>query len=601
MFGMDRDVEQRLAKIGLHVISPHWLASCREYCFPKENVDVAAFDSSSNALAVDDKYNEAQDDEILFQILNTDLRNVIRHHDASTRTPGDITVHHGNNDNVGNQNVVPSKLLRQAIRHSSSQSQAFVVLPESFQLLVQVEELLDVSLNAEDRLTLGPASLTSPTPVGNQKQRCLKMFLSDGYFDNGDWYSRRPCQDPGGVAVNENDGNENDSDDDDNVIRIVAMETEPIPDLSVHSKPGIKVILTGPIEVRLGVLMLHRGNTTVLGGCVPALIPIQKKAMDMAAKLSGVGIDPTYRALVWNPEGVGGDGHGQENDDDDDEGEQESGDLVPQRVVAATAVTTFGTLFNPIATATTRSSVSSSSSGNYNHNAIATPPMAATTATPMAATTATVSSVENPYKRNTRKDVVDHGMDKRTVAPRATPLPLPLPPQQHPERQLQRHFLENVDPVQTSSLQGQSPLHPTTVQENTASLSSTSRTATSTEMLQPRTPAQTTFISNATPSRTRASTLDPYVRQQQQHIMSPTALSEPMSFEELGTLLQRIIVNPEEYRQYEGKVFIVACKYAPPHKKCKKFKGFDIQKRKDYKKLGLEKVSRVILTNNGDD
>jgi hypothetical protein len=76
--------------------------------------------------------------------------------------------------------------------------------------------------------------------------------------------------------------------------------------------------------------------------------------------------------------------------------------------------------------------------------------------------------------------------------------------------------------------------------------------------------------------------------------MSPTALSEPMSFVELGTLLQRIIVNPDEYRQYEDKIFIVACKYAPPHKKCKKFKGFDIQKQKDYKKRGVEKVSILI-------
>jgi len=47
--------------------------------------------------------------------------------------------------------------------------------------------------------------------------------------------------------------------------------------------------------------MLDPGNATVLGGCIPGLVRLQRKAMEMAAKLAGVGIDPTVRALIWNP------------------------------------------------------------------------------------------------------------------------------------------------------------------------------------------------------------------------------------------------------------------------------------------------------------
>ena len=82
----------------------------------------------------------------------------------------------------------------------------------------------------------------------------------------------------------------------------VAMETRPIPNLSVQSKPGIKVIISGPIQIFVGVLMLDPSNTTVLGGCIPDLMPIQQKALSCAAQVAGVGIDPTFRALVWNPD-----------------------------------------------------------------------------------------------------------------------------------------------------------------------------------------------------------------------------------------------------------------------------------------------------------
>ena len=98
------------------------------------------------------------------------------------------------------------------------------------------------------------------------------MVYSDGYFPDGS-ASRDPlASDSSASEV------------------LVAIETQPIPQLSVHSQPGIKVIVSGAIDVRFGVLMLHPGNTTVVGGFVPSLIPVQKQAIDMAARLAGVGI-----------------------------------------------------------------------------------------------------------------------------------------------------------------------------------------------------------------------------------------------------------------------------------------------------------------------
>ena len=50
------------------------------------------------------------------------------------------------------------------------------------------------------------------------------------------------------------------------------MHPKPIPNLSVHSQPGIKIILSGPISIYLGILMLDPSNTTVVGGCIPSQI-----------------------------------------------------------------------------------------------------------------------------------------------------------------------------------------------------------------------------------------------------------------------------------------------------------------------------------------
>ena len=236
------------------------------------------------------------EDEVLHQILHTDLRNVVRNMRNADSVSGNAGL-----PQQPQQQQQPSIVLRQAITNSTSTSTSSstrsssnkVTLPTDFRCMVQIEELLDVSLNAEERLSKGPASNSSPTPIGNQKKRCLKLLLSDGYFEDGSAF----CS----IRDSSNDDNNN-GNGKLKIQNFVAMETTPIPNLSVQSKPGIKIILSGPISIFVGVLMLNPSNTTVLGGCIPSLLPIQQKALSCAAKMAGVGIDPTYRALVWNPD-----------------------------------------------------------------------------------------------------------------------------------------------------------------------------------------------------------------------------------------------------------------------------------------------------------
>ena len=143
--------------------------------------------------------------------------------------------------------------------------------------MVQVEEFLDVSLNAQARLQVGPASVTAPTPVGNQQLRCLKLYLSDGYHSTAQQQQQH----------------------------LVAMETSPITSISVHSHAGMKLLLRGAIVCRHGILLCNDDHVQVLGGSVESLVEMQHKALEQAKKVAGVGVDPTIKALIWNPEGAG--------------------------------------------------------------------------------------------------------------------------------------------------------------------------------------------------------------------------------------------------------------------------------------------------------
>ena len=219
----DNDIHSQLERVAGVCPSQEWLTACRAHLRETNQPDTP--------------------DAILHQVLHADLRNVV----------------------VRNEPSVLRRALVESHQHKS-------ILPESFRLLVQVEELLDVSLNAEARLSMGPASPTAPAPIGNQRLRCLKLYLSDGYLANNQ--------------------------------HLVAMEVSPLSDLSANSKAGIKVVLRGPLECRFGIIMLHPGNATVLGGCVASLLEMQRKALEQAQRLAGVGVDPTVRALIWNPEGA---------------------------------------------------------------------------------------------------------------------------------------------------------------------------------------------------------------------------------------------------------------------------------------------------------
>ena len=219
-----------------------------------------------------------------------------------------------------------STLLRQAISKSAPQQQAGVnentninanngtrnvpttttykeTLPASFLLCVQVEELLDVSQNAETRLKYGPMDTINPTPVGNQRNRCLKLLFSDGYMHSHQSQNRS--------------SNDNNYDDERGAMSgpMIAVEVSPIRDLSTHSQAGIKILLRGPIDVRLGVLHLHEGNVIVLGGCVEELVEVQKRAHEQAKRVAGIGVDATVRALVNSSDDAVTDLEGAEDDE----------------------------------------------------------------------------------------------------------------------------------------------------------------------------------------------------------------------------------------------------------------------------------------------
>lgn len=214
--------------------------------------------------------NSSSADDVLEEVLHTELRLVVR----GLTAEGAVSL-----------TSASATLLKDAIAESipssmegDGQNIFKANLPGSFRCLAQIEELLDVSQNAETRLRYGPSNSNDPTPIGNQSSRCLKMLLSDGYND---------CP-------------------------IVATEVSPIRNLSVHSNAGIKILLKGPIDVRCGILLLHEGNCIVLGGFVENLIEVQKKAVEQARKAACVGQDATIRALVSN--------NGDVVEDNDEEG-----------------------------------------------------------------------------------------------------------------------------------------------------------------------------------------------------------------------------------------------------------------------------------------
>lgn len=255
------NIQAQLEKTTGLILSQDWLSSCRTHL---QNVSQETVDA------------------VLCQVLHADLRDVVRplnHHSVVETTSVEL----------------PHLLLRKAVTESLDGEARKAILPSTFRLLVQVEELFDISLDAESRFS----KRSTNQSIQNRKTRCLKVYLSDGHLPSFD---------------------------------LIGMEVSPIPNLSVNSTAGTKVLIRGPLEIRLGILQWNPSNAVVLGGCVSELIPIQRKAMEQAQRMAGV--DPTVRALIGN-DPVG-------ELEQQDEGEAASSDVVnhtrPQQNVALSRV-----------------------------------------------------------------------------------------------------------------------------------------------------------------------------------------------------------------------------------------------------------------------
>jgi RecQ mediated genome instability protein len=251
---------------------------------------------------------EAAAASVLEQLLSHDLRQVVR----TTTTTTTTTTAQGSDDDGSSTTM--QLMLRQAIRQSQIGENRKAVLPESFRLLVQLEECLDVSSTAEVRM----AAVVSGSAGGNgasfSGSRCLKVCYADGFFSDG----KRQF----GTPISGNQVADNNS----IPCSLIAMEVSPIPDLSVQSPAGLKIVLAGPITIRHGMAGWHSGNAIVLGGQVADMVAIQRQALHSAQQRMGHGIDPTVKALIWNTTG--------HDDSQVLDGENDGACVTFQRVVA---------------------------------------------------------------------------------------------------------------------------------------------------------------------------------------------------------------------------------------------------------------------------
>ena len=208
---------------------------------------------------------------VLLEILHSDLRDVVRPLHGAAGTV-----------------QASSKPLRDAIFASRLPSNNYTEsLPESFQLLCQLEEAVDVAKSAEQKKQISTRSATS----------CFKVCLSDGY--------------------QQHQQQQRDLDS----WHIEGIESLPINGLVPSIPSGSKVLLKGPLQANHGILLLHPGNFVLLGGYFDALVEHQSEAL---AKIrEGAGVDPTVRALIQN------NNNNNTIEDDEDEAHNEaSGDVV---------------------------------------------------------------------------------------------------------------------------------------------------------------------------------------------------------------------------------------------------------------------------------
>lgn len=240
-------VAEQLEKVVGVNPSSDWLTGCSS--FLKDNEVIFQNGNTIDALASD----------ILGEIIHNDLRDVVRYSERYGR------------DNMS-QNA---KQLRQSIKYSMDCANSYKAsLPETFRLLVQIEEYTDMSSPLEKRLAMFSNGSQTSLPQHSESvdSRCLKLSYSDGYS----------CPDL--------------------MLSMVAMEVRPLNGLGTKYSllAGLKVILHGSIVIRHGVAGWHPGNATVIGGNVERMIEIQSRALSLAKEKAGHGVDPTIKALIWN-------------------------------------------------------------------------------------------------------------------------------------------------------------------------------------------------------------------------------------------------------------------------------------------------------------
>uniref|UniRef100_G3MPK1 RecQ-mediated genome instability protein 1 n=1 Tax=Amblyomma maculatum TaxID=34609 RepID=G3MPK1_AMBMU len=77
-----------------------------------------------------------------------------------------------------------------------------------------------------------------------------------------------------------------------------AIEFEPVPCMSVDMRPGIKILVTGPVECRRGLMFLRADNVRVLGGAVE---PLLQDNCQEALLCRVLGRDPSHFADLVVP------------------------------------------------------------------------------------------------------------------------------------------------------------------------------------------------------------------------------------------------------------------------------------------------------------
>jgi hypothetical protein len=227
----------------------------------------------------------ATDESIWNQILHSDLRDVV-----------DGFAEQGNHSS--NHGAATASRLRACIAQSTQDGKSSVELTH----MVQIEEVVDVSLNSEGMLgsvdppqnnggsTANTNNNSSRVNANNQrgqnnnnrsKSRMLKLVVSDGYNPT-------------------NNSSSNGTSNTNNNSTMLAMETSSIPSLSPQTPPGTKLLLFSTLIIRHGILQLNCKNCLVLGGRISSWEVLANEKREKLKRMKGMGVDATVRALVWS-------------------------------------------------------------------------------------------------------------------------------------------------------------------------------------------------------------------------------------------------------------------------------------------------------------